>query len=318
MTDRGFDRQAVVAPQVVGQLDENALKYESIRYFERVGGGLRYDITIEKILFQGNTSAGHRVLIFDSLRSGWILSLNGQLQNCALDQVLYHEIMGHVPLVSHGNAESVLIVGGASGSMAREVLKHPVKSVVMVDIDGELIEICKRHLPGVHANCFSDPRFELKIGEASQFLREDARRFDLIALDVPDLTQEGPIDSIASSEFFELAKRRLSETGLVACQASVPFFGNESIVDRLERLFASLFAHHGAFGTISPLFPGGFQLFYWGSQNWRVDAVSEEVLRHRLEKLQLDTSFYDLQVHLGAIAFANGLLRLNRRRRHED
>ena len=54
----------------------------------------------------------------------------------------------HVPMMVHPNPKRVLIIGGGDGGSAREVLKHPgLEKFVMVDIDGMVVEMCKKHLP---------------------------------------------------------------------------------------------------------------------------------------------------------------------------
>ena len=52
------------------------------------------------------------------------------------DEFVYHEMIAHVPLLTHPNPKRVLIVGGGDGAAAREVLKHPnVEKIILVDID---------------------------------------------------------------------------------------------------------------------------------------------------------------------------------------
>ena len=44
--------------------------------------------------------------------------------------------MAHLPLFSHENPESVLVIGGGDGGVLREVAKHPlVKEIHLCEID---------------------------------------------------------------------------------------------------------------------------------------------------------------------------------------
>ncbi len=61
-------------------------------------------------------------------------------------------MMAHVPILAHGSARSVLIIGGGDGGMLREVAKHTsVEQITMVEIDNAVIEMAKAHLPN-HSN----------------------------------------------------------------------------------------------------------------------------------------------------------------------
>ena len=45
-------------------------------------------------------------------------------------------MIAHIPLASHPNPKSVLVIGGGDGGVVREVLKHEsVEKVVLCDID---------------------------------------------------------------------------------------------------------------------------------------------------------------------------------------
>lgn len=67
-------------------------------------------------------------------RSGAFV-LDGMIQLTERDNHIYHEMLAHVPLMLHGSARRVLIVGGGDGGILREVLKHPVDEVRLVEID---------------------------------------------------------------------------------------------------------------------------------------------------------------------------------------
>lgn len=60
------------------------------------------------------------------------------------DEFVYHELMVHVPMLIHPNPTRVLIIGGGDGGSARELLKHTgVTNATMIDIDEELVKMCK-------------------------------------------------------------------------------------------------------------------------------------------------------------------------------
>jgi spermidine synthase len=72
---------------------------------------------------------------------GKVLFIDGELQSSQEDEFIYHESLVHPAMVAHPNPKSVLIIGAGEGAAAREVLRHSsVESLVLVDIDGEIIQ----------------------------------------------------------------------------------------------------------------------------------------------------------------------------------
>ena len=52
------------------------------------------------------------------------------------------------------------------GATLREVLVHEsVRSATMVDLDGELVDLCRQYLDAFHMGAFDDPRGRLIIGD---------------------------------------------------------------------------------------------------------------------------------------------------------
>ncbi len=56
------------------------------------------------------------------------MALDGVVQTTERDEFIYHEMMTHVPLLAHGHAKHVLIIGGGDGAMLREVTRHKTLS----------------------------------------------------------------------------------------------------------------------------------------------------------------------------------------------
>src|SRR4051794_31983804 len=62
---------------------------------------------------------------------GKALVLDGKWQSCVAE-FIYHEALVHPAACLHGKLERVLIIGGAEGAAAREVLRWPtVRQLVM-------------------------------------------------------------------------------------------------------------------------------------------------------------------------------------------
>ncbi|MCH8244641.1 hypothetical protein IIB97_02025, partial [Patescibacteria group bacterium] len=123
-------------------------------------GTMEHCFIIQKLVYEGKTPY-QSVLIFDNPVFGRVLVLEGIVQLSEKDEFIYHEMLVHPILFSHPKPKRVLIIGGGDGGTLREVLKHQVKEVVMVDIDKKVVELLKKYLPFVSDGAFQDKRTNL-------------------------------------------------------------------------------------------------------------------------------------------------------------
>ena len=153
-----------------------------------------YDIWqhgVEEILFQTKTKY-QQVHIVRSGPSGIALVLDGKWQSDTGEEYIYHEPLVQVPCVYHKSPKKVLVLGGGEGATVREALKwNTVEKVVMVDIDKEVVDACVEHMPQMHQGCYDDPRTELVIGDALNYLDESENEWDVIIQTFPILSKKG-------------------------------------------------------------------------------------------------------------------------------
>jgi spermidine synthase len=174
---------------------------------------------VKRVLAQAKT-AFQDVEIVETRGFGRALFLDGQPQSAVADEFVYHEALVHPALVAHPGPKRVLIAGGGEGATLREVLRHPgVERAVMVDIDGELVDLCREHLAEMHQGAFDDPRAEVIAGDALAYLRGHDEQFDAIVIDLTDPSDEGPIGELYSEGFYRLVASRLAEGGIMVLQA---------------------------------------------------------------------------------------------------
>ena len=174
---------------------------------------------INQVLFKG-TTAFQDVQIVDAACFGRSLVLDGKTQSTEVDEFVYHETLVHPSLLAHPAPTEVLIAGGGEGATAREVLAHSsVKRCVMVDIDSEVVSLCRRYLPNHHRGAFEDQRLELHHRDALALLQETPDRFDVVIIDVPDPLEGGPAHALFTQEFYLLLRDRLKPDGLMVAQS---------------------------------------------------------------------------------------------------
>ena len=123
--------------------------------------------------------------IVDSGSYGKALILDGKWQSSTVDEFLYHEPLVQPAMILHGSPQRVLLLGGGEGATLREVLRwKTVRRAVMVDIDRDVVDACRLHLPELHLNAFDDPRAEVVIADAVEFVEQTADRWDVIISDL--------------------------------------------------------------------------------------------------------------------------------------
>ena len=137
-------------------------------YPGQVFQGFHYD----EILYEAK-SPFQSIAIYRAPVLGRVLVLDGIVQTTVADEFIYHEMLVHVPMLSVPNPKRVMIVGGGDGGCLREVLKHPIERVDMVEIDRMVIDSSREFLPSLNDNgrAFDDPRTRLVIEDAFQYMK---------------------------------------------------------------------------------------------------------------------------------------------------
>ncbi|MDE2571833.1 MAG: methyltransferase domain-containing protein, partial [bacterium] len=158
-------------------------------YVEEFAPTERHAHAIDETLAAGR-SAFQQYAIVRTPVFGKMLVLDGDTQSSQGDERIYHESLVHPAMAAAGEARRVLILGGGEGATLREVLRSPsVEQCTMVDIDGEVVELCKRHLPEWGAGAWEDPRARVIVGDALDFLRRNDGGYDVV---IGDLTEPLP------------------------------------------------------------------------------------------------------------------------------
>ena len=256
-------------------------------------------IAVRERVFSGKTRF-QEVEVLDTIDFGRCLILDGKTQSSEADEFVYHEALVHPAMVAHPNPESVFIAGGGEGATLREVLAHnSVKSAVMVDLDGEVVEICRRFLPNHHRGAFDDPRVQLHIADARKYLEDTEDTYDVIIVDLPDPQEAGPASFLYTQSFYSLLRRRLNPGGVVAVQSEPCMTGNleafTAISHTLGSVFPRVFPYHAMIPSFS--LDWGFNLASLGPSP--TELAAQEVDR-RLEERGCDSLWsYDGEAHLG-------------------
>ncbi|MFP6568680.1 MAG: polyamine aminopropyltransferase [Dehalococcoidia bacterium] len=188
-------------------------------HYELITPGLLQTEQRLRVFYRGQTEYQH-VEVMDGATFGRTLVLDGKTQSTEVDEFAYHEALVHPSMIAHPNPKSVFVAGGGEGATIREVMSHrSVEQVVMVDIDKQVVDLCREYLPNHHQGSFDDPRLELHHMDALEFLEDTSLRFDVVIIDVPDPLEAGPAYLLFTQEFYSLLKERLRPGGLMVAQS---------------------------------------------------------------------------------------------------
>ncbi len=168
-----------------------------------------------------------RTRVIDTYAYGKTLTIDNMVMCTEKDEYHYHEMITHPALMSLNDAKKVLVIGGGDGGTIREVLKHSnIEKVVMVEIDENVVEAAKLHLPTL-SQSFNHPKLELIIGDGIQYVAEaEAGSYDLIIVDGSDPV--GPAEGLFNKKFYQDCYNALTDKGMIVAQGESPMFNQKA------------------------------------------------------------------------------------------
>jgi spermidine synthase len=244
------------------------------------------------------------VEIVDVPAYGKLLILDGKIQSGQLDEHIYHEALVHPALLAHPAPKAALILGGGEGATLREVLRHgTIRRAVMVDIDEEVVGLCRTYLPEWHRGAFDDPRAELVYADAAAYLDQAREAFDAIFVDITDPGVAG-----LGPEFFGRLAARLRPPGIAAVQGLELSLGAHAAHAALRRAAGAAFATVRSYAAYIPCFRAQWG-FLTASPSLDPGALAPAEVAARLRERGLagGPRFYDATSHAGLFGLARDL-----------
>ena len=270
-------------------------------FSETLHGNFQLRLFVEKTLFQEKTE--HQDLqVFENPQFGRVLTLDGIVQTTEGDEFIYHEMLAHVPILAHGAAKRVLIVGGGDGGMLKQALRHTAVEATLVEIDQSVIDLCRKYLPGISEDAFDSPRARVVITDGAKYVAETDERYDVIIVDSTDPVGPGAV--LFSADFYKSCKRCLNPGGIVVTQNGVPFFQKDELTNSYRRL-KPLFKDVSFFVAPVPTYTGGFMAFGWATDNEALRRQPLSVIAERYAKTDIKTRYYNPNIHVASFALPN-------------
>jgi spermidine synthase len=232
----------------------------------------RKSIRVKKVLADEQTPYQH-LQVFDTEFFGAALILDGIIQLTERDNMGYHEMIVHVPMLAVPEPRRVLIVGGGDGGSLQQVLRYSsVEAAVVCELDQRVVDLSRQYFASSFGDPWSDPRATLLVRDAFGYLQEHPGQFDVIISDTTDPI--GMAERLFSAEFYKLMVRALVPGGAAATQCEQPYF-DISLIKQVYASARSLVKNPAYYYANVPTYPGGGIGFMYVSDRPWTDGLSK-------------------------------------------
>ncbi len=249
--------------------------------------GVREHISSRKSKYQ-------LIEVFDTYEYGRVLTLDRLIMLSERDESAYHEMLVQVPMFIHPSPKRVLVVGGGDGGILREVVKHPgLELAVQVEIDEEVVNVCREYLPGIAA-AYNHPKVRLVIQDALVYLKNVEETFDVVIIDSTDPV--GPAVSLFESPFYRDVFSVLGDYGLMTCQLGSSIYNLRRIAHIFKEL-RNIFTNAEPYLTHVPTYPSG--LWTLGIA-YKGNFFSRKLDEVRYRTLKDQFNYYNDSIHVGS------------------
>jgi len=218
-----------------------------------------------------------RIDIVDTEVFGRVLLLDGHVQLSTMDERAYHESLVQIPLLNQKSPRSALVVGGGDGGVIRELCRHAsIEHIDIAEIDAGVVETCRMFMPELSDGAFDDPRVQLHVTDAFDFVKKTTRQYDLIVVDSTDVYEDeegGLSEQLFTDRFYSDCRNALSDDGVVVTQADNLVFCPYSL-EHISAMFGKVFPVVGSYQALVPSF-GGYSGFCYGSKGKQLASTSD-------------------------------------------
>ncbi|GAB4480794.1 MAG: polyamine aminopropyltransferase [Anaerolineales bacterium] len=243
----------------------------SIWFTEELHSYYRKGIHVKQILADEQTPYQH-LQVVETEFFGNALILDGIIQLTERDNMGYHEMITHVPMLAVKNPRRALIVGGGDGGSLAQVLRYPsLEQAVVCELDQRVVDYSRRYFPAF-GDPWADPRAELLVRDAFGYLEENPGQFDVIISDTTDPI--GMAERLFSDEFYRLMVRALAPGGAAATQCEQPYF-DTSLIQQIYASARALTRNPAYYYAQIPTYPGGGIGFMYVSDTPWTDGLNK-------------------------------------------
>ncbi|RLI79101.1 spermidine synthase [Archaeoglobales archaeon] len=245
-------------------------------------------IRVTKKLFESKNL--QHIQIYETSGFGKMLVLDGAIQLTEEDETFYHEMLVHVPMLTHKNPKKVLVIGGGDGGCVREVLKHEPDEVVMVEIDKDVINACRKFI-GIDKGALNDSRVSIINEDGIAFVKNTSERFDVL---IVDGTDPNPVSkSLVEKSFYEACSKI---TEVFNTQSQSPFIQKDFFRDIYRNMVG--FREKRVYLSYVPTYPLGLWSFIVAANSKL--TLDLHAIKQRFGERRIETKHYTPELHIAS------------------
>ncbi|WP_437644384.1 fused MFS/spermidine synthase [Sorangium sp. So ce362] len=140
---------------------------------------------------------------------------NGKFQGDDGPEMTAQRRFAHFPSLFVRDTRAALVIGLGTGTTTGTIAAYPFERIDVAEISPAIVEASRRFFAGPSLRALDDPRVRLSLNDGrNELLVAPEGRYDLIAIELTSVWFAGAA-SLYSREFYELARSRLTEGGVL-------------------------------------------------------------------------------------------------------
>jgi len=213
------------------------------------------------------------------------LAIDGKPNASTTGDMKTQVLVGHLPMLLAPQAKEVMSIGHGSGITTGSIATHPLSKLVTLEIEPAVVE-ASRFFDRFNGNVLDDPRVQLVVDDARNYLILSKDRFDVIVSEPSHPWRSGS-SKLFTEEFFRLGRSHLRPGGIFA--QWIHFYGI-----RAPELKAVVRTFHSVFPQVFIFYTDAGDLILLGSDREIVLDREEIARRIALPAVKKDLSRVDV------------------------
>ena len=157
-----------------------------------------YMYAIQNYVFSGETPFSKSILWIllpmGGLDSGWQNSIT------QFDEHIYHEALIHPAVIFHSSPAGFWSWAAGRRRLAGALQIPVYREMIMVDIDRQVVDLCRQHLAAWHQSSLMTPGLPF-CSRMPGYINETNQQFDIIYSDLSSRIQTGPSYRLFTRQF---------------------------------------------------------------------------------------------------------------------
>jgi len=238
-----------------------------------------------KTIFNEENVNGIVYVFYNSINGERSLQVDGKFEGSTGPQDMSTQLMlAHLPILSHPNPKNFLNIGLGTGYTVKTALEYPLKQICCVEINPAVVRAARQCF---NENIFLDPRLNLVIADARNYLTVEEKKYDIISSE-PSYPTVSSVSNLFTLEFYKIVESRLSENGIF-CQWIPYYLLQDKDVVFMLKTFNTVFNHTYIWKTAQwKDYKGGDLLFIGSKTPFKYTA---EQIEQRV-RARIDYPFY--------------------------